>query len=58
MDVHTHKKVLLMKNLHKFLNKESLPWIKLIWGKYYVSSPLEIRWKALFGGTHIFTRIL
>jgi hypothetical protein len=27
--------VLLMKNLHKFYNKEELPWVQLIWANYY-----------------------
>jgi hypothetical protein len=27
--------VLLMKNLHKFFTKADLPWVKLIWTKYY-----------------------
>jgi hypothetical protein len=26
---------LLMKNLHKFFNKADLPWVKLLWSKYY-----------------------
>jgi hypothetical protein len=25
---------LLMKNLHKFYNKEELPWAQLIWSDY------------------------
>lgn len=27
--------VLLMKNLHKFFNTHDLPWVNLIWTKYY-----------------------
>jgi hypothetical protein len=27
--------VLLMKNLHKFYSNADLPWVKLIWSKYY-----------------------
>jgi hypothetical protein len=27
--------VLPMKNLHKFYNKEELPWVQLIWSNYY-----------------------
>jgi hypothetical protein len=27
--------VLLMKNLYKFFTKANLPWVKLIWTKYY-----------------------
>jgi hypothetical protein len=26
---------LFMKNLHKFFNKEHLPWVKLIWTSYF-----------------------
>jgi hypothetical protein len=26
---------LLMKNLDKFFNKAGLPWVKMIWAKYY-----------------------
>jgi hypothetical protein len=29
--------VLLMKNLHKFFNRMDLPWVKLLWFKYYSS---------------------
>jgi hypothetical protein len=25
----------LMKNLHKFFNKADLPWVQLLWSKYY-----------------------
>lgn len=35
LDIGTHNKALLMKNIFKFLNKEEIPWIKLIWEKYY-----------------------
>lgn len=31
----THNEALLMKQLHKFLNKKELPWVKLIWENYY-----------------------
>jgi hypothetical protein len=26
---------LLLKNLHKFFNKADLPWVHLIWNRYY-----------------------
>jgi hypothetical protein len=26
---------LLMKNLHKFFNKEYLPWVNMLWPRYY-----------------------
>jgi hypothetical protein len=31
---------LLMKNLHKFFSKANLPWVKLIWNKYYGNGSL------------------
>jgi hypothetical protein len=35
-----HNEVLLMKHLHKFFSKQDLPWVKLIWGKYYSNGKL------------------
>lgn len=32
-----HNKTFMMKNLHKFFNKEDLPWVKLVWETYYNS---------------------
>jgi hypothetical protein len=35
---------LLLKQLHKFYNKADVPWVKLIWNKYYVGEvPHECR---------------
>jgi hypothetical protein len=31
----THNDVLLMKHLHKFFSRDDLPWVNLIWEKYY-----------------------
>jgi hypothetical protein len=31
----THNEALLLKYMHKFLNREDLPWVNLIWEKYY-----------------------
>jgi hypothetical protein len=31
---------LLMKNLLKFYSKDDLPWIKLLWNKYYTNGKL------------------
>jgi hypothetical protein len=28
---------LLMKNLHKFFNRVDLPWVKMLWTKYYLN---------------------
>jgi hypothetical protein len=32
--------VLLIKNLDKFFSKADLPWVKLIWDKYYSNGSL------------------
>jgi hypothetical protein len=32
--------VLLMKHLHKFYNKEDLPWVQLVWTNYYGNGKL------------------
>ena len=40
IDIEKQNKALLAKNLHKFFNKEDLPWVKLIWKKYYRSGKL------------------
>jgi len=35
---------LLLKQLHKFYNKVDVPWVKLVWNKYYVGKvPHECR---------------
>jgi hypothetical protein len=33
---------LLLKNLHKFFNKEDLPWVHLIWTLYYSNGKVAI----------------
>lgn len=38
MDISIHNKALLLKHLHKFMNKQDLPWVNLIWDTYYGSS--------------------
>jgi hypothetical protein len=42
---------LLMKNLHKFFNKADLPWVKLIWSKYYPNDKVQVQQRRVdFGG--------
>jgi hypothetical protein len=36
----THNEAPLLKNLHKFFNKQDIPWVHLIWEKYYRSGKL------------------
>jgi hypothetical protein len=43
---------LFMKNLHKFFMKANLPWVQLIWAKYYSNVKLLglVMKMDLFGG--------
>jgi hypothetical protein len=40
LNLNLHNDVLLMKHLHKFFSKEDLPWVKLLWHKYYRNGKL------------------
>jgi hypothetical protein len=35
IDLRTQNEALLIKFLHKFFNKEDIPWVSLVWEKYY-----------------------
>jgi hypothetical protein len=35
-----HNDTLLMKHLHNFFSENDLPWVKLIWEKYYIKGKL------------------
>jgi hypothetical protein len=35
LNVNTHNDALLIKNLHKFFNKQYYPWVNFIWENYY-----------------------
>jgi hypothetical protein len=35
LKINLHNDVLLMKHLHKFFSNQDLPWVKLVWNKYY-----------------------
>jgi len=35
IDLEKQNKALLIKNLHKFFNKQDIPWVHLIWEKHY-----------------------
>jgi hypothetical protein len=36
---------LLLKDLNKFFNKADIPWLQLVWGKYYINGKLPIHIK-------------
>lgn len=48
LDILKQNKALLIKNLHKFFNKASLPWVKLIWKTYYDDGPPQGKLEGSF----------
>lgn len=40
LNIKTQNEALLIKHLHKFFNKEDIPWVSLVWEKYYGSGKL------------------
>jgi len=54
LKLQTQNEALLLKNLHKFFNRLDIPWVHLIWEKYYNDgSPPSSRKKAHSGGVII-----
>lgn len=40
LDIKTQNEALLLKYLHKFFNREDIPWVSLVWESYYSSDKL------------------
>ena len=40
LDLKTQNEALLLKNFHKFYNRADIPWVHLIWEKYYSNGRL------------------
>lgn len=40
IDIEKQNKALLLKNLYKFFDREDLPWVNLVWEKYYINGKL------------------
>jgi len=40
IDIEKQNEALLLKNLNKFFNKKDIPWVQLIWEKYYRNGKL------------------
>jgi len=40
LNINKQNESLLFKHLHKFFNKDTTPWVQLIWDKYYSGSKL------------------
>ena len=51
LNIKTQNEALLIKHLHKFLNKEDIPWVSRVWKKYYHNGKLPGHTKGgPFGG--------
>jgi len=35
LNLQTQNDALLLKNLHKFFNRMDIPWVQLVWERYY-----------------------
>jgi hypothetical protein len=35
LNLKTQNDALLLKNMHKFFNRQDCPWVNLIWANYY-----------------------
>ena len=40
LNIKTQNEALLIKHLHNFFNKKDIPWVSLVWEKYYGSGKL------------------
>ena len=53
LNIEMHNKRILTKHLHKFLHRENLPWVNLIWESYYPDGVVSDRptgsfwWKSI-----------
>jgi hypothetical protein len=51
LDLQTQNEALLLKNLYKFFNRCDIPWVQLVWEKYYSNGRLPNHTKKdPFGG--------
>lgn len=42
----TQNKALLMKNIHKFLNKANVPWVDIVWNNHYRNGSISFSMKV------------
>lgn len=40
LNLQTQNEALLLKNLHKFFSRVDIPWVHLVWEKYYSNGRL------------------
>lgn len=51
LNLSTQNESLLLKHLHKFFNRASIPWVHLVWSKYYLGNKLpssEVTFRGSF----------
>jgi mannosylglycoprotein endo-beta-mannosidase len=51
LDLTVHNECLLLKHLHKFYNRTSVPWVQLVWDKYHTGGKLpsqEVNFRTSF----------
>jgi len=49
LDITVQNECLLMKHLHKFYNRAQIPWVQLVWDKYYSRNRLPVHSNAFRG---------
>ena len=54
LDLKTQNEALLLKHLHKFSNRADIPWVHLVWEKYYSNGKLPSHIKKAPSGGGIF----
>lgn len=42
LNIHTHNECLLLKHLHKFYNRLDIPWVQLVWNRFYNTGRLPL----------------
>ena len=40
INIEEQNKALLLKNMHKFFNKDEIPWVQIVWEKHYANGRL------------------
>ena len=40
LNLQTQNEALLLKYLHKFFNRQNIPWVNLIWERHYANGSL------------------
>jgi len=49
LDITVQNECLLLKHLHKFYNRTPIPWVQLVWDKYYARQRLPVQGRTFRG---------